>query len=81
MDYYLAADYKSGNCHVRVHRPVLTPEESARRYKQIHDAAAALMMSVYAAEKARKEKNNEIGNPRKPERAETPDGHESDGHP
>ena len=81
MDYYLAAEYQSGNCHVRVRRPVLTPEESARRYKQIHDAAAALMMSVYAAEKKREDKNNEIGNPRKPERAETPNGHESDGHP
>lgn len=56
MEYYLAAEYTSGNCHVRVRRPVLTPEEEARRYKEIYNAAVALMKSVYAAEKRKEEK-------------------------
>lgn len=31
---------------IRVYRPILTDEERARRMKQIHDAAAALLMDV-----------------------------------
>ena len=55
MEYFVAADYKVNNFHITVRRPVLTPEETARRMKQIHDAAARLMVSVYEAE-AHKEK-------------------------
>lgn len=55
MEYYVAADYKVDNFHITVRRPVLTPEETARRMKMIHDSAAKLMMNVYEAQ-ARKEK-------------------------
>lgn len=48
MDYYTAADYKTGNFHITVRRPVLTPEERDRRMKIIHDAAARLLQDVYA---------------------------------
>ena len=51
MEYYLAADYTVDNFHIRVKRPVLTPEEAARRDKEIYNAAVALMKSVYAAQK------------------------------
>ncbi len=48
MEYYTAADYKTGNFHITVRRPVLTPEERDRRMKIIHDAAARLLQDVYA---------------------------------
>lgn len=51
MEYYTAADYKTGNFHITVRRPVLTPEEHDRRMKIIHDAAARLMLDVYEAKK------------------------------
>ncbi len=35
--------YQSEHAIVRVFRPILTPEERARRMKQIHDAAADLI--------------------------------------
>lgn len=31
---------------IRVHRPDLTPEERARRMKQIHDAAVRLIVNT-----------------------------------
>ena len=31
---------------IRVHRPELTPEERARRMKQIHDAAVCLVIAT-----------------------------------
>ena len=34
---------KSETAIVRVYRPILTEEERARRMKQVHDAAAALL--------------------------------------
>lgn len=55
MEYYVAADYKVDNFHIVVRRPILTPEERDRRMKQIHDAAARLMLSVYEAEKRKGE--------------------------
>lgn len=55
MEYYVAADYKVDNFHITVRRPALTPEETARRMKRIHDSAAKLMLSVYEAQ-ARNEK-------------------------
>lgn len=55
MEYYTAADYKTGNFHITVRRPVLTPEERDRRMKKIHDSAAALMLSVWEAEAKKKE--------------------------
>ena len=33
---------------VRVHRPVLTPDERARRMKEIKEAAAALLVAAEA---------------------------------
>lgn len=33
---------------VRIYRPILTEEERNRRMKAIHDAAAALLLSVEA---------------------------------
>lgn len=36
--------YEFPNAIVRVYRPILTDEERARRMKQIHDAAAKLLM-------------------------------------
>lgn len=39
---------------VRVHRPDLTPEERARRMKQIHDAAVRLIVAT-EREKRKKE--------------------------
>ena len=38
---------------IRIHRPELTPEERARRMKQIHDAAVLLVIA--AASSKRKE--------------------------
>lgn len=58
MEYYTAADYKTGNFHITVRRPVLTPEEHDRRMKIIHDAAARLLQDVYAKREA---KNNAKG--------------------
>lgn len=51
MEYYIAADYKTGNFHITVRRPVLTPEEHDRRMKIIHDAAARLLQGMYAEKK------------------------------
>lgn len=53
MEYYTAADYKTGNFHITVRRPVLTPEEQARRMKIIHDAAAKLLQDVYVKQDAK----------------------------
>lgn len=36
--------------HVRVNHPKLTPEEYERRHKQIHDAAARLLMAQQKAQ-------------------------------
>lgn len=45
------------NCIIRVYRPILTDEERERRMKQIHDAAAALLMSVIENERKREKKH------------------------
>lgn len=38
------------NMTVRVFRPILTEDERAKRMKNIHDAAARLLLSVEASE-------------------------------
>lgn len=40
---------------IHVHRPELTPEERARRMKQIHDAAAQLIIAANEAKRQRKD--------------------------
>jgi ribosome recycling factor len=36
---------------IRVHRPILTEEERAKRMKAIHDAAAKLLRKAYEIER------------------------------
>lgn len=41
--YMEPVTYETPTAIVRVYRPILTDEERARRMKQVHDAAAALL--------------------------------------
>lgn len=43
---------------VKVYIPDLTDEERERRYKILHDAAAALLMSVEKSKREKKEKES-----------------------
>lgn len=46
--------FEFDNMTVTVYLPDLTPEESARRYRIIHDAAAEVLREKYEAEEKRK---------------------------
>lgn len=44
-EYIEPVVYEYPGIVVRVHRPILTDSERAKRMKQLHDAAAALLKS------------------------------------
>lgn len=50
--------YEFPNMIARVYRPILTEEERKRRMKQIHDAAAMLLMNAEEA-RLKREKNEQ----------------------
>lgn len=54
MEYYVAADYKVDNFHITVRRPVLTPEETARRMEIIKAATVKMGIAMLEAEARRK---------------------------
>ncbi|MCI8306699.1 MAG: hypothetical protein HFH14_01495 [Lachnospiraceae bacterium] len=45
--------------HVKVNHPKLTPEEYACRHKQIHDAAARVLMAQRKAMKQKRDMDND----------------------
>ena len=53
--YYAPEVIVSGNTIARIYRPILTPEERAKRMQQISEAAGRLLLSVEKA-KANTEK-------------------------
>lgn len=51
--YYEPIIMEFPNMRAEIYRPILTEDERARRMKQIHDAAARLLISKYRQEQER----------------------------
>lgn len=57
--YVLEREYEDRGWIIRVHKPVLTEEERARRMEEIKKATARFLIAVIEEEKRNEQKKNE----------------------